>query len=169
LSAIIEGKSFLCLRRGPTMRRRTGVVLAAVGFVLAGRSGLRADDTADKVKAQKETARANWKRLFPDEEFSHAETKLFLLYGPAVEQQAGEQLVAALVRKKAGGDVPSWVVAGLGRATAWRTNPTAYAAERGRLRAQVRTRTVKEALGGDLRPEEAAPWRASVVDYLAFG
>src|SRR5262245_48275319 len=65
------------------MRRQTGIVLAAVAAMLVGWSGLQADDQADKVKAQKEAARANWKRLFPDDEVVHQETSHLLLYGPA--------------------------------------------------------------------------------------
>jgi hypothetical protein len=89
--------------------------------------------------------------------------------GLTAEQQAGEQLVAALVSKKAGGDVPHWVVAGFARATAWRASPAAYATERNRVRTQARNRHARDVLGTGMKPEEAAPWRASVMDYLAYG
>lgn len=240
------------------MQRRIGTAAGWTLVLLVG-PGVLADETADRVQAQKAAALANWKKVQSDAEPVTAETKHFLLYSPAsmterqlkafgtaldaqlaiarralqfepteevwtgkvavflfdqrehfasfvrsvekrrlqpeehgsqsmsgdfphvvagpgaakydptVEQQAGEQLAAALLSKRGGKELPDWLVAGFARATAWRAAPTGYAAERQKARAQARLHTAKEVINGDLKPEVAPLLRASLADYLAYG
>jgi hypothetical protein len=244
------------------MQPRTWIVTAVTAALLTGKLATGAEPSTEVVKAQKEAALANWKRLFGDEAAPERhETTHFLLYGapsfterqlkaqgaalegqlalarkalqidakeevwpgklavylfdqrsqftsfvrgvekrrpepedlgsyalrgqqphlgagppqgkydPGVELQAAEQLGAALLSKKGGKDVPGWVVAGFGRATAWRATPAASADDRKQLRRLVRERgrSARDAWGGALLPDEAPLVRASVVEYLAYG
>ncbi len=87
------------------------------------------------------------------------------------ELQAAAQVAAALVRAKGGESVPSWVVEGFGRATAFRAGPPEQlAAEHRRAAAAVvtRNRTAKAAWSGNLKAEDAAVVRASLIEYLAY-
>jgi len=235
---------------------------AAALVLLGGLAGARADDAADRVKKQKEQARAHWNRVLGDEEVAHYETAHFLLYGPvpftqkqlkdlgtALEaqaalarkalqidpkeepwpgkmavylfderrqfrafmlavakkrpepedlgvfslrgdepflaagpgddkhdptppQQAGEQLAAALLTKKAGKDIPDWIVSGFGRATVWRASPTAPATREQRALARrlvAGGRTAMNVWNGTLKADEAGILQGSLVDYLAYG
>jgi hypothetical protein len=93
---------------------------------------------------------------------------------PPVEGQAGEQLAAALLVKKAGAKVPlpGWLVAGFGRATAYRARPNDKAVldERRKAAALVKKgHKAQEVWGNTLEDEDAPALGASLADFLAYG
>jgi hypothetical protein len=93
---------------------------------------------------------------------------------PAVEWQAGEQIAAALLFRKAGTKVPlpGWLVSGFGRATGYRARPTdkAVQEERRRSAALVRKgRKASEVWGTTLEADDAPLLEASLADFLAYG
>jgi hypothetical protein len=93
---------------------------------------------------------------------------------PSVEVQAGEQLAAALLVKKAGTKVPlpGWLLSGFGRATGYHARPgdRAVAEERRKAAALVRKgHTAQEIWGTTLEAEEAPILEASLADFLAYG
>jgi hypothetical protein len=92
---------------------------------------------------------------------------------PSLELQAGQQVAAAMLQRKAGAKVPLpyWLVAGFGRATNYRAAPGTYVtSERSHAARQVQAgRGVKDVWGGGLGEEDAGPLRASLADYLAYG
>ena len=93
-------------------------------------------------------------------------------YDPTPQQQAGEQLAAAMLTRKAGKDVPDWVLSGFGRATVWRAAPAARATREQRALARrlvLAGRTAMEVWGGSLKAAEAGVLQGSLVDYLAYG
>jgi hypothetical protein len=55
--------------------------IGVVGLVMVGALDLRAAEDSDVVKGQKETARANWKVLFNNDQPATEETAHFLLFG----------------------------------------------------------------------------------------
>jgi hypothetical protein len=87
------------------------------------------------------------------------------------ELEAAAQIGAALVRAKGGEAVPSWVVEGFGRATAFRAGPPEQlSAEHRRAATAVvtRNRAARSAWSGTLKEEDAAVVRASLIEYLAY-
>ena len=92
---------------------------------------------------------------------------------PPVEIQAAEQIASALLARRAGKqvEVPAWVVAGFGRATVWRSNPTAYGKERSQAAGLVgkNKSTAMDVWGNTLAATDATLLRASLVDYMAYG
>jgi hypothetical protein len=125
------------------MRKRPGtVVLAALVAALgaAAPSAIRAGDkSADRIDAklladQKETALANWKRVFPKENPPHLETDHFLLYG-AVEGRTLKDLGATLEKARA----LAAKVLDLGKEEPWQGKLAVYfAADRRTFAALVR-------------------------------
>jgi hypothetical protein len=95
---------------------------------------------------------------------------------PAIRAQAGQQIASAVLMRKAGARtiVPSWLVAGFGRATHYRVAGPAnreIANERSAtLRFAVRNkRNASDTWAGVLEGEEAPLVQASVADFLAYG
>ncbi len=90
---------------------------------------------------------------------------------PGLDAQAGEQLAAALLTKKAGPTVPEWVVAGFGRASQLRAGPpAALRAEKQRAyRFAAKGRSAMDVWSNKVKGAEAAVLRGSLVDFLAFG
>lgn len=93
---------------------------------------------------------------------------------PAVDGQAGEQLAAALLVKKAGAKMPlpGWLVAGFGRATAYhaRPNDKGVAEERRKAAALVKKgHKAQEVWAGTLEADDAPALQASLADFLAYG
>ncbi|MBI1914367.1 MAG: hypothetical protein HYS12_06460 [Planctomycetes bacterium] len=95
---------------------------------------------------------------------------------PAVRVQAGQQIASAVLMRKAGAQtiVPSWLVAGFGRATHYRVAGSAsreVANERSATaRFAVRNkRNASDAWAGVLEGEEAPLLQGSVADFLAYG
>jgi hypothetical protein len=93
----------------------------------------------------------------------------------SLEAQAGEQIAAALLQRKAGAKVPlpEWLLRGFGRATLWRSSPLdkTYQAERKLAQGLVtgKKRMAQEVWNSTLDIEEAVPLRASLADFLAYG
>jgi hypothetical protein len=93
---------------------------------------------------------------------------------PAVEVQAGEQLAAALLVKKAGTKVPlpGWLLSGFGRATGYRvrSGEKAVSDERRKAAALVRKgHMVQEIWGTTLEADDAPVLEASLAEFLAYG
>jgi hypothetical protein len=93
---------------------------------------------------------------------------------PSIEVQAGEQLAAALLVKKAGAKVPlpGWLVNGFGRATGYRVRPTDKAVldERRKAAALVKKgRKAGEIWANSLEADDAPALEASLADFLAYG
>jgi hypothetical protein len=94
---------------------------------------------------------------------------------PSLEQQAGIQIAAAVLQKKAGAKVllPDWLPAGFGRATVWRALPAdkAVATERKLAKAFIagRKRTPNDVWNNLVEREEAGVLRASLAEFLAYG
>ncbi len=93
---------------------------------------------------------------------------------PAVEAQAGEQIAAAMLVKKAGSKVPlpGWLVNGFGRATGYRAKPAdkAVVEERRKSAALVKKgHKAGEIWGATLDADEAPLLEASLADFLAYG
>lgn len=107
-----------------------------------------------------------------DSEFPH------VIAGPPVskvdlapEQEAGGQIAAALLVRKAGKAVPHWVQMGFGRASVLRAGPTTHLfAEHRRVAAALKgKRGLKDVLGRSaLDPEETILLRASLMEYFAY-
>jgi hypothetical protein len=240
------------------MRCHLGLLLAMAGLCCSG-TATRGDDQNDPVKKQKETASANWKQLYGEENAATEETGHLLIYGPGTmtarhlkdlgialetrydlarrvlkmepkeelwpgklavylledrksfntfmrtiarrrpdndesgvfslrdglpfvaachpqnkydsgqEAQAGDQLAGAILTKKGGDSLPEWLLAGFGRATAWRAAPTVYYNQRTQARKLIKGHSAEDVWNGKLNAEEAAILRASLVDFLAFG
>jgi len=95
---------------------------------------------------------------------------------PAAERQAGEQVAAALLQKKAGPKtpLPGWLAEGFGRATTWEVfkDDKDVKAER-RLAFTLATvkpkRKASDVYAGSLEVDEAVPLRASLADFFAYG
>jgi hypothetical protein len=93
----------------------------------------------------------------------------------SLEMQAAAQVANALLRKKAGAKtpLPVWLIAGFGRATAWRTWPTdkTVAAERKLAQALVagKNRSATDVWENMLESEEAGVLRASMAEFIAYG
>src|SRR5262249_40677189 len=90
---------------------------------------------------------------------------------PTVEQQAGEQMAAALLAARAGAGLPDWLLAGFGRATWVKTlAPRELIGERKKALAWVtgRKRTAADVYNSTLPAAEAPVLRASLVEYLAY-
>ncbi len=88
-----------------------------------------------------------------------------------LEAAAAEQIAAAMALRKGGGQVPTWVVAAFGRATALRAGPARdLGVEHRRALAilALRQRTVKDVAAGSFAPEENVVLRASLLEYLAY-
>jgi hypothetical protein len=93
---------------------------------------------------------------------------------PPVEGQAGEQLAAALLARKAGAKVPlpGWFVSGFGRATFYRARPNDKIVGEERRKAALLVRkghTAQEVWGSTLEAEDAPVLSASLADFLAYG
>jgi hypothetical protein len=94
---------------------------------------------------------------------------------PSLEHQAGIQVAAALMQKKAGAKVllPEWLVFGFGRASVWRALPSdkGVANERRLLRGLIsgKKRTAANVWNNMVEAEEAGVLRASLAEFLAFG
>jgi hypothetical protein len=89
----------------------------------------------------------------------------------SADLEAAAQVGAALVRAKGGKSLPSWVVEGFARATAFRAGPPEQlAAEHRRAVAAVLTtkRAAKTAWSDTLKEQDAAVVRASLIEYLAY-
>jgi hypothetical protein len=93
--------------------------------------------------------------------------------GPPLEGQAGAAVAQALLARKAGKDtpLPTWLVAGFGRATYYRAAPAdrAVQAERRQARALSRTRGPADVWDDKLDADEADVLRGSLADFLAYG
>jgi hypothetical protein len=88
----------------------------------------------------------------------------------AVEAEAGAQIANALLQKKFGTVIPSWVRTGFGRATVTQTAAkAARAAEHRRVLSAIskKKRKAKDAWG-PLDDDEASLIRGSVIEYLAY-
>jgi hypothetical protein len=90
-------------------------------------------------------------------------------YDPTLENQAGEQLAAAILSQRGGGALPDWLTAGFGRATSWRAAPGAYFTERNAARRLIKLHSINDIWDGKLNAEEAPVLRASLVEFLAYG
>jgi hypothetical protein len=90
-------------------------------------------------------------------------------YDPSLENQAGEQLAAAVLSQRGGGALPDWLRAGFGRATSWRAAPNAHFNDRNAVKRLASGRSVNDVWDGKLNAEEAPLLRASLVEFLAYG
>jgi hypothetical protein len=89
---------------------------------------------------------------------------------PSNEVQAAQQMASALLVKKAGTNVPEWLVAGFGRATYYRAaSVSALSAEKRRAARLLQSASAMDVWNGTLKADRAAVLRGSLVDFLAFG
>jgi hypothetical protein len=77
------------LRVTPMQRLAWNSLLAAF-LVVAGNGAVRADSDADTLQKQKESAAANWKKVFGEEQPVQEETDHLLIFGP--QGMTGNQL-----------------------------------------------------------------------------
>jgi hypothetical protein len=88
----------------------------------------------------------------------------------SIDNQAGEQLAAALMSKKAGPKAPTWVLSAFGRATVVKSGTAAMQGIEHRRANQFLTknkRTLKDLAAG-LGDNEATVLRANFLEYLAY-
>jgi hypothetical protein len=90
-------------------------------------------------------------------------------YDPSLENQAGEQLAAAILSQRGGGALPDWLIAGFGRATSWRAAPSVHFNDRNAAKRLVKVNSLNDVWDGKLNAEEAPVLRASLVEFLAYG
>ncbi len=122
------------------------------------------------------------RRLQPDETSSMqaADDKLHIVVAPLamrngvpVEVQAGEQVAALMLARRAGirTPLPDWLVSGFGRATYYRVaaRDKTVVAERALAAKLSRKHGAEEIWDGKLAADEATVLQASLVDFLAFG
>jgi hypothetical protein len=88
---------------------------------------------------------------------------------PSLEAQVGEQVAAAVLVRRGGEGLPEWLIAGFGRATAWKAAPSATYSERMQVKKLIPGRTAVDVWDGKLDAREATLLRASLVDFLAYG
>jgi hypothetical protein len=94
---------------------------------------------------------------------------------PPIERQAGEQIAALLLVKKAGvrTPLPGWLVSGFGRATWYRSAPTTRPVSDERKRAAAMLAKskwmAKDVWTNSLSDEEAVLMQASFADFMAYG
>jgi hypothetical protein len=93
---------------------------------------------------------------------------------PPVEIQAGQQIAAAVLQRKAGAktSVPNWLLDGFGRATYYRAVGGPPAASDRSLAAKyvaANKRSAGDVWGTGLEAEEGPVLRASLADFLAYG
>jgi hypothetical protein len=94
---------------------------------------------------------------------------------PSLEQQAGIQVAAALLQKKAGEKVllPDWLLGGFGRATVWRALPADKGVANDRKLAKTfiagKKRNPPDVWNNLVEAEEAGVLRASLAEFLAYG
>jgi len=90
---------------------------------------------------------------------------------PTVEQQAGQQMAAALLTAKAGAPLPDWLLEGFGRATFVKTLASReLIGERKKTLALFAARklTAADGYNSNLTAAEAPVLRGSLVEYLAY-
>jgi hypothetical protein len=88
----------------------------------------------------------------------------------SIENQAGEQVAAAVMNKKAGPKAPTWVYSAFGRATVVKSGTAAMQGIEHRRANQLLTknkRTLKDLAAG-LADDEATVLRANFLEYLAY-
>ncbi len=94
---------------------------------------------------------------------------------PPIDRQAGEQIAALLLAKKAGvrTPLPGWLVAGFGRATWYRSASTIRLVSDERKRAALMLAkskwAAKDVWSNSLSDEEAVLMQASFADFMAYG
>jgi hypothetical protein len=90
---------------------------------------------------------------------------------PSLDNQAGEQLAAALMGKKTGPKVPTWILSAFGRATMMKSGTPGALTEEHRRAYQFlvkNKRTMKDLAGGGLGDDESTVLRANFLEYLAY-
>jgi hypothetical protein len=90
-------------------------------------------------------------------------------YDSSLENQAGEQMTAAILSQRGGGAMPNWLTTGFARATSWRTNPSASFNDRNTVKRLVKFHSSNDIWEGKLNAEEAPLLRASLAEFLAYG
>jgi hypothetical protein len=92
---------------------------------------------------------------------------------PGLEAQAGGQIAAVLLARKAGvrTPLPDWLVAGFGRATYYRAAPseTTVHADRRKAAKLAAIRGAGDIWSGKVEAEEADALNGSLADFMAYG
>lgn len=170
---------------GALLEKQHDLAVAALGFekdadVYPGKLTVHLFASREQFTAF--VRRVERRRLEPEETASHAANDEFLHAAagpprgktePGAEAQAGAELTALLLRRKAGlkTELPGWLISGFGRATHLRTVAGSKATqdERKKAAALARIRGVKAIYGSMAEAEEAPILQASLADYLAYG